>query len=74
MKNTPRYIVLLGREEVIAYIVESEKFGLVVLFIQTKVDISKEIEIYNYPDMDKIDDIDLLSLILFPFPPIKNEE
>lgn len=70
---TLKYIVI-GRDDVIAHIVETERFGMVVLFLNTKIDITQGIAVYNYPDTDKVDDIDLLNLVLFPFPNLKNEE
>jgi len=59
---------MLGKEEVIAHVVENNKFGLVILFLDTKIDITKDIEIYSFPEMKVVLDQDLLGLILSPFP------
>ncbi len=71
--NKMKYIAING-DEVIAYIVENPTYGMVILFLTTKIDITNSIRIFEIEDWKEVYNQDLLDLVWFPFPSYKLEK
>jgi len=72
MKNKLMYIAI-SEDEVIAHILQSEKFGLVVIFFTEKLSLVNNLTLHNLETGVAEMDEELLDLILSPFPRGNNE-
>lgn len=59
---------------VVAHIVEHDKFGLVYLFLESKLDLVHSIRLYDFEKMEEVDNQDILDLLLFAFPPLQTSD
>jgi len=73
MVNELKYVAI-SRDDVIAHILQSEKFGLVIIFLTEKLSLIHSLRLLNLETGETEMDEELLSLILSPFPPKISEE